>query len=61
MCFLAARWRLHRKLLEPTFRVNILNSFVPIFEKHALNLCDRLGKLAENGTFDVFGPRYDIR
>lgn len=46
------RWRSHRKLLELTFRVNVLNSFIPGFEKNALILCGQLGKETENGNID---------
>lgn len=46
------RWRSHRKLIAPAFHINVLKSFVNIFNKHSLNVVDRL-KGETGKVFDV--------
>jgi len=44
-------WRSHRKLIAPTFHLNVLKSFITLFNQNARAVCDKMGAL--NGkTFD---------
>ncbi|XP_014208573.1 cytochrome P450 4g15-like [Copidosoma floridanum] len=36
------KWRNHRKIIAPTFHLNVLKSFVPLFYENGLELVDRL-------------------
>lgn len=47
-------WRRHRKLLNPSFSYNIVNKFVPIFNKHIRVLLQRLEEFSQLGNaFDI--------
>ena len=47
-------WKLHRKLIAPTFHLDVLKSFVPIFNTNSNVVVQNLRQ--ENGqTFDVHG------
>nr|QGA73293.1 cytochrome P450 CYP4G15-like protein [Spodoptera frugiperda]ULR85514.1 cytochrome P450 [Spodoptera frugiperda] len=46
------KWRSHRKMIAPTFHINILKSFVGVFNQNSKNVVEKLQK--EIGkTFDV--------
>lgn len=36
------KWRTHRKIIAPTFHMNILKTFVPLFNQNSLDLVERL-------------------
>jgi len=38
------KWRAHRKLIAPTFHLNILKSFIDLFNKNSRETCDKLRK-----------------
>lgn len=45
------KWRAHRKLIAPTFHLNVLKSFIDLFNANSRAVCEKMGK--ENGkTFD---------
>lgn len=46
------KWRAHRKMIAPTFHLNILKSFMGVFNKKSQALCERL-KTNVGKTFDV--------
>jgi cytochrome P450 len=47
-------WRHHRKLLNPCFTMNILDTYVPIFNRCARNMSDNVAKHATSGkVFDI--------
>jgi len=49
------KWLSRRRLLTPTFHFKILEEYVPVFNRHADNLVNKLEKLAESGAFDISG------
>lgn len=36
------KWKNHRKIIAPTFHLNVLKSFVPTFYKHSMGIVDKL-------------------
>jgi cytochrome P450 family 4 len=45
------KWKSHRKLIAPTFHLNVLKSFVDLFNANSRAVCEKMAK--ENGkTFD---------
>lgn len=36
------KWRGHRKMIAPTFHMNILKTFVPLFYENSVDLVNRL-------------------
>ncbi|PNF41696.1 Cytochrome P450 4g15 [Cryptotermes secundus] len=45
------KWKSHRKLIAPTFHLNVLKSFVELFNANSRAVCEKMAK--ENGkTFD---------
>ena len=36
------KWRSHRKIIAPTFHLNVLKSFVPLFYENGIDLVNRL-------------------
>nr|ACZ97444.1 cytochrome P450 [Antheraea pernyi] len=44
------KWRSHRKLIAPTFHLNVLKSFIDLFNANSRAVVDKLKK--ESGTFD---------
>ncbi|XP_045459564.1 cytochrome P450 4g15 [Melitaea cinxia] len=44
------KWRSHRKLIAPTFHLNVLKSFIDLFNANSRAVVDKLKK--EAGTFD---------
>ncbi|KAJ8667691.1 hypothetical protein QAD02_009354 [Eretmocerus hayati] len=36
------KWRTHRKIIAPTFHMNVLKSFVPLFYENSIDLVNRL-------------------
>lgn len=50
-------WKLHRKTLNSTFNLRILNSFLPIFNDSARKLIQQLDQYASTGkTFNILAP-----
>lgn len=42
------KWRRHRKAIAPTFHMNILKTFVPLFYENSIDLVNRLrGKVGK--------------
>ncbi|KAL7296360.1 hypothetical protein TKK_0010374 [Trichogramma kaykai] len=50
----ASKWRVHRKLIMPTFNPRILEGFVEIFAKQANVLVKELRVELDAGEFDIF-------
>lgn len=48
------KWRIHRKLLTPTFHFSILDNFIEIFALKSQMLADQLLPFAEGKFFDVY-------
>ncbi|XP_055299855.1 cytochrome P450 4g1-like [Sitodiplosis mosellana] len=46
-------WKPIRKLMNPSFNLKILQSFVPIFNEKAQYMLDKLDKQAGNANFDI--------
>uniref|UniRef100_A0AAT9UTD0 Cytochrome P450 4G219 n=2 Tax=Maconellicoccus hirsutus TaxID=177089 RepID=A0AAT9UTD0_MACHI len=46
------KWRAHRKLIAPTFHLNVLKSFISIFNKNSRAIVEKMRKLG-NQEFDV--------
>ncbi|CAH0759292.1 unnamed protein product [Diatraea saccharalis] len=44
------KWRSHRKLIAPTFHLNVLKSFIDLFNANSKAVVDKLKK--ESGSFD---------
>lgn len=50
--FTGEKWRSHRKMIAPTFHINILKSFVNVFNQNSKNVVEKMR--SEIGkTFDV--------
>jgi cytochrome P450 family 4 len=48
---LGQKWKSHRKLIAPTFHLNVLKSFVDLFNANSRAVCEKMVK--ENGkNFD---------
>jgi hypothetical protein len=57
LCFLDDKWRIHRKILTPTFHFNILHEFLPIFNRNAQKLLECLAaepKAESKEGFNIF-------
>jgi cytochrome P450 len=52
-CFSDTIWRRHRKILNPTFNLKILESFLPIFVEKSRQLAEDMGKNVDNADFNV--------
>lgn len=46
------KWRAHRKLIAPTFHLNVLKSFVTLFNVNSRDTVNKLRKMGSS-TFDV--------
>ncbi|XP_050528839.1 cytochrome P450 4g15-like [Daktulosphaira vitifoliae] len=46
------KWKIHRKLIAPTFHLNVLKSFITLFNIHSINTVNKLKKLG-NKEFDI--------
>ncbi|XP_063379812.1 cytochrome P450 4g15-like isoform X2 [Cydia fagiglandana] len=46
------KWRSHRKMIAPTFHINILKSFMSVFNQNSINVVNKM-KAEMNKTFDV--------
>lgn len=49
-------WQTHRKLLNPSFYMNVLQSFTPLFNEKSKILVKVLKKYESKGEFNVFHP-----
>lgn len=52
--FLASKWRVHRKLIMPTFNPRILESFVEVFAVQSKILVQQMEIELDGAEFDVF-------
>ena len=52
--FTADLWKVHRKLLNPSFNNRILQSFIPIFNQKSDLLINNFSKHVKKGEFDVY-------
>lgn len=50
----ATKWRIHRKLIMPTFNSRILESFVEVFAKQSEVMTRQMRKELDAGEFDIF-------
>ncbi|XP_053691294.1 cytochrome P450 4c21-like [Sabethes cyaneus] len=51
----AQKWRLHRKIIQPSFSWNVLKSFIPLFQAKVHILLDNLQIMAnQHEPFDVY-------
>ncbi|XP_053671698.1 cytochrome P450 4g15-like [Anopheles nili] len=51
----AHKWRIHRKVIQPSFNQSILRSFIPLFEQKANVMVHSLDAMAEQGEpFDIY-------
>ncbi|XP_044766650.1 probable cytochrome P450 4aa1 isoform X2 [Coccinella septempunctata] len=41
------KWKLHRKLIQPYFHINVLENFIPIFAETSNDLCAKFGDTKE--------------
>ncbi|KAJ8881907.1 hypothetical protein PR048_018393 [Dryococelus australis] len=48
-------WKKHRKIMDPAFRVKLIESFVDVFKTKSEILADRLRSHADEQPFDVLG------
>lgn len=46
-----AKWRAHRKLIAPTFHLNVLKSFIDLFNENSRYVCNKLKSL-DGAVFD---------
>ena len=46
------KWRAHRKLIAPTFHLNVLKSFIDLFNANSRSVVDRMRKEGEK-EFDI--------
>lgn len=49
--FLGHKWRSHRKLIAPTFHLNVLKSFIDLFNDNSRHVCNKMRAL-DGKTFD---------
>lgn len=47
-------WRRHRKILNPAFSMQILKTFVPVFDKKSRKLVKSFEPMLEQKEFDIF-------
>jgi cytochrome P450 len=40
----AERWRKHRKILMPAFHTPVIMNFIPVFNEHAILLCQTMSQ-----------------
>lgn len=48
---LGHKWRSHRKLIAPTFHLNVLKSFIELFNDNSRHVCKKMRAL-DGKTFD---------
>ncbi|XP_072942062.1 cytochrome P450 4d2-like [Epargyreus clarus] len=48
------RWKIHRKFLTPAFHFNILQNFLPVFQKNEKILIETLKKTVSGPSVDLF-------
>ena len=46
-------WKVHRKLIQPTFNIKVLQSFFEIFRKHSEILIEEVMTKYRGNEFDV--------
>lgn len=50
--YIGEKWRSHRKMIAPTFHINILKSFVNVFNQNSKNVVEKMrGEVGK--VFDV--------
>lgn len=49
--YLGHKWRAHRKLIAPTFHLNVLKSFIELFNDNSRLVCNKMRAL-KGETFD---------
>ncbi|XP_015836239.2 cytochrome P450 4C1, partial [Tribolium castaneum] len=49
----AIKWKSHRKIINPSFNIQILNSFIGVFNKHSKKLVEKMRKHAGSDSVDV--------
>ncbi|XP_044261137.1 cytochrome P450 4C1-like [Tribolium madens] len=49
----AIKWKGHRKIINPSFNIQILNSFIDVFNKHAQKLVERMRNHSSNKSVDI--------
>lgn len=52
-CYIGVEWKIHRKLMNPSFSFNITQKFVPIFNKHLRIMSDSLERRCDQPAFDI--------
>lgn len=52
--FVVKLWKVHRKLLNSSFNMKILKSFIPVFNEKSEILCKRLDSLVDKDPFDFY-------
>lgn len=50
--FAGPKWRAHRKLIAPTFHLNVLKSFIDLFNANSRAVVEKLRKEGDN-EFDI--------
>lgn len=51
--FLAPKWNQHRKLINPSFRLPVLRTFFPIFNRNSRQFTDSLETLVGTGPHNL--------
>lgn len=54
LCNGGETWKMHRKLINPSFHVKILQSFLPVFNSKAKILVQCLQKQLDGEEFDLY-------
>lgn len=51
LIYIGQKWRAHRKLIAPTFHLNVLKSFIELFNDNSRLVCKKMLDL-KGKTFD---------
>lgn len=49
-----AKWKEHRRLINPTFNRHVLKSYIPIFNAETNTLAKLVGQELGKGSFDIY-------
>lgn len=52
--FIVVTWRVHRKLITPTFNMRVLESFIEVFVRQSNILIRKMEAELDGNEFDVF-------